>query len=223
MVYLNLDGAEVEPIREAAIQTLDVAQYGVITEVFPDGSSGDSQLSLELEAGSQGGAISVAGGIWNNLRSAAGLKPRAPHLAFLVGPVNQSALQHQELLHRARVLVAQGNHDYAVVAAQTALEVHVRGVLRDLSRSAMGSALADVIQPQSFSLRDRSSEKLLAGLIGKSPKQVPDVWQPYDEHVVRRNGVVHNGANVEKADAEASIAAVQKLIRWIDKAVAAAS
>ena len=223
MVYLDVDDAEVEPLREAAIQTLDVAQYGVITEVFPDGSSGHSQLSLELEADSQGGAISVANGTWNTLRSEAGLKPHPAHLAFLVGPINQSHLQHQELLHRARVLVAQGNHDYAVVAAQTALEVHVRGVLRDLSRSAMGSALADVVQPQSFSLRDRSSDKLLVGLIGKSPKQVPDVWQPYDEHVVRRNGVVHSGATVEKADAEASITAVQKLISWIDKAVAAAS
>ena len=166
MVYLNLDDTEVEQLREAAIQTLEPAQFGVITELFPDGSSGHSQLSLELEADSQGGAVSVANGTWSKLRSEAGLKPRPAHLGFLVGPINEPHLQHQGLLHRARVLVAQGNCDYAVVAAQTAFEVHVRGVLRDLSRSAMGDALADVVQPQNASLRDRSSEKLLTGLIG---------------------------------------------------------
>lgn len=64
--------------------------------------------------------------------------------------------------------------------------------------------------------------KLYVALSGDRVKEQV-FWQPYTEHATRRNGVVHRGKRVDKAGAEASLAAVEQLLahlRSVRKAAA---
>jgi len=105
-----------------------------------------------------------------------------------------------------------------IVAAQTAFEVYVRGLLRNLLRNAASGEVIDVVlsRSRSMTLRDPQGQRLLAALSGSRPAQQNKIWQRYVEHVKRRNGVVHEGAEFDQDAASESIRAVERLISWID-------
>jgi hypothetical protein len=217
-VNLALDDPEVEAIREAAIDLLSPERHGVVTEVFRDGSDGQSVLVLDVDAGSLGGAVNQATGTWTRLRSQAGLVPRPPSIGFVVGPIDEPATYHDELLAKARRLAMAGHFEYAVVAAQTAFEIYTRDLIRDLGLSVMPPAVAELVKPRSAGLRDKQSRALFGALIGRPISDSGQLWNQYNEHVLRRNGVVHEGATVDQAGADESIAVVRRLVRWIEKA-----
>jgi hypothetical protein len=146
-INLGLDDSEVERIRNAAVEQLDSSQHGVITEILPDGSAGPSSLSLNIEAGSVGGAISQATSTWTKLRARSGLVPKPPWIGFVVGPMDKPNVYYEELLAKARGLAMAGRFEYAVVAAQTAFETYIRNLLSDLMRSVMPHAVAEAAQP----------------------------------------------------------------------------
>lgn len=190
-VNLGFEDPEVEALRGAARETLSPERHGVITEIFSDGSAGQSVLDLDVDAGSLGGAVDRATGIWDRLRSHAGLAPKAPWIGFIVGPMDKPAAYHDELLAKARGLAIAGHFDYAVVAAQTAFEIYARGLIRDVGTSLMPAAVAEFVKPRSAGLRDKQSQGLFAALIGRPSSDSGQLWTEYNKHVLRRNGVVH--------------------------------
>jgi hypothetical protein len=82
----------------------------------------------------------------------------------------------------------------------------------------MPPAVAELVKPRSAGLRDKQSQALFAALIGRRISDSGQLWSEYNKHVVRRNGVVHDGASVDQAGADESIAVVRRLIQWIEKA-----
>jgi hypothetical protein len=217
-VNLALDDPEVEAMRDAAIDMMPPERHGVVTEVFPDGSDGRSVLVLDVDAGSLGGAVNQATGTWTRLRSQAGLTPKPPSIGFVVGPIDEPATYHEELLAKARGLAMSGHFEYAVVAAQTAFEIYARDLIRDVGLSVMPPAVAEFVKPRSAGLRDKQSQALFTALIGRPISDSGQLWTKYNEHVLRRNGVVHDGASVDQAGADESIAVVRRLIHWMEKA-----
>lgn len=217
-VNLGLDDTEIDALRGAAIETLSPERHGVVTEILSDGSSGQSVLALDVDAGSVGGAVNQATGIWNRLRSRAGLVPKPPWIGFVVGPMHAPAVYHEQLLAKARGLSIAGHFEYAVVAAQTAFEIYMRNLIHDVGASVMPAAVADVIKPRSAGLRDKQSQALFTALIGRPIAEAGELWTDYTKHALRRNGVVHDGASVDEAGADESINVVRRLIHWIEKA-----
>jgi hypothetical protein len=215
---LALRDEEAFAVSSAAANLVAPEDFGMVTEILGDGSDGGTQLALTVHAESIGGAIVATDRIWEQLRAAAGLIPSAAHLDFIVGPVDEAALRHDVILARARRL-AGSEPTYAVVAAQTAFEVYVEGLFRDLCRTRMSLAVADAVQPRSFALRDASSQRLFAAVIGEPVQAAGPLWTRYGEHAKRRNGIVHAGAEVTGSEADESIGSVTELIGWIDTAV----
>ncbi len=219
LAYIALESDEVIAISHAAAQSLPPERFGVVTEVLPDGADGAVQLSLDVEASSLDGAMALVDAEWGKLRVEATLARVAPSVDFVVGPVDEPAVLHQTLLARATALARTGQPTYAVVIAQTAFEIYTRGLLRDLSRALMPAGVADVVQPRDAALRGGAGAKLFEALVGKRVTEAGTLWADYDAHVKRRNGIVHEGAEVDEATGEASIQAIRDLIKWIEKAV----
>jgi hypothetical protein len=140
--YIALATSEVSALEEAAAHRLAPDAFAVITEQLDDGSDGAIQLALSVDAGSLSGAISAIDAEWARLRAAARLAPAVAKLDFVVGPVDASASLHDMQLLRARELLRTGHPDHATVAAQTAFEIYVKGLMLDLSRAAMPAEVA---------------------------------------------------------------------------------
>lgn len=219
--HLALADDEVSSVADAAAEEVPADRFGVITEVLEDGSDGAVVLSLDVEAGSLGGAINAALGQWRSLRSRGGLRPDTARLQFVVGPLDQPAVFHETIMLRARGLLASGQPSYAVVAAQAAFEVYVRGLFRDLTADALPPTIAALLQPRSMTLRDRAGADLFLALIGRRPTAAGVLWEAYQLHAQRRNGGVHEGAEVDEDAAHASLQAVVRLTEWIDSAASA--
>lgn len=210
---------EAPAVEEAASRRLSPDQFAVIIEQLEDGSDGATQLALSVDAGSLSGAVTAIDAEWARLRAAAGLAPAVAKLDFVVGPADASAPLHDMQLLRARELLRTGHPDHATVAAQTALEIYVRGLMLDLSRAVMPAEVARTIQPRRVSLRERGGREMLEALIGKRLTEAGDLWSDYDAHVRRRNGVVHDGARVDEKSAETSIRVVREFIHWLERVV----
>jgi hypothetical protein len=97
-------------------------------------------------------------------------------------------------LLRAHELLRTGHPDHAFVAAQTAFEIYVRGLLLDLSKATMPAKVAKAVQPRRTSPREAGGRAMLEALLGKRLTEAGELWTEYDAHVRRRNGVVHEGA-----------------------------
>lgn len=217
--HFSLTPDEVAHVSTLAAVHLTPEDFGLITEVLEDGSDGGTTLALTINADSLGGAINAALAEWTSLRSRGGLPREPSRLEFVVGPLESEILYHETLLLRAATLLSDDHAAYAVVAAQTAFEVYVRGVFSDLLKHAVANHLVAAVQPQSTALRDAAGARLFAALVGQKPTDAGEDWRLYDAHVQRRNRVVHHGAVVDSASSQESISAVRAMIRWIDTAV----
>jgi hypothetical protein len=218
--YLAIDDDDVAPIRSVASERLLAEEFGIVTELFPDGSEGATQLALDVEAESLGGAINAVAHTWNGLREHARLVRSPPKVDFVVGPIDRNVLLYHAVSQRARRLVAAGQPSYAVVAAQTAVEIFIKGALRDLMRHVMPPMVAESMAPRAPTLRGRSSAALFEALTGRRPAAAGAVWTDYDAHAKRRHGIVHDGLEISADEANESIKSVEALISWLDNAVA---
>jgi hypothetical protein len=122
------------------------------------------------------------------------------------------------LLAKARGLAIAGHFEYAVVAAQTAFEIYVRDLIRDVGLSVMPPAVAQLVKPRSAGLRDKQSQALFTALVRRPISDSGQLGTQYNEHFLRRSGVVHDGASVDQAGTDESIAVVRHLVHWIEKA-----
>lgn len=215
--YFAVDAAEIEPLWSAAGERLPPNRYAIGSgEEF--GEEGGPEFVLGVDAGSLSGAIRSAQRQWGMLRTEAGLPKvtgRRNQVEVVIGPLDAAAPLHDTLLLRARQLL-RDEPSYALVAAVSAFEVYVRGVVRDIARLKMPDEIAELFREKAPKwLR----EALLQGLIGKELKDAGEPWDAYQASLRSRNRIVHDGGQVDQGAAATALQAVQDLIDWIEDSV----
>jgi hypothetical protein len=125
---------------------------------------------------------------------------------------------HERLLDKARALFENDEHEYATVAAQTACEVAIGQSMRRLmptSPASLRKALEGLINKQ-FSLSQERVADLWSALAGEEIRQA-EFWTRYRQHVVRRNGVVHEGSSVAEGEAEDSLRVAMEVCDYVTR------
>jgi hypothetical protein len=126
--------------------------------------------------------------------------------------------RHFELERLAHQLAATGQHDLAVVVAQTACEVFTElAVSRLLERNRLGGLgriLSDSVRVWSLA-DDRGGQRIFNELTGSQIQQQNEWWRAYKEHLGRRHRVIHGGARVSSDEAHASLAATESSLGYV--------
>ena len=125
-------------------------------------------------------------------------------------PKPPSIVRSVKLEREAIRLLAAGEHEVAVLLAQTLLELRVEFEMVDyvntIDAGAFGAAALDGLP--NYNLTGRTL-KLLEAMAGVRLEGVyPDEMKALRDHIVRRNRIAHRGAEVTAAEARASIDAV---------------
>ncbi len=218
-VYYAVAEAHVPAVRDAVIDVLEPGRHAIITELFEGSEEGATQLALTVDAGSLSGAISVSQGQWATVQAVAGVPKSAAHLDFVVGPMDEPAPFHEQLLLRARQLLRSGESTYALVAAVSAYEVYERHAVRDIAARDMPSELAESVWALYKRANRTQQERFLQNLLGKRLEEAGQPWTEYKASVRSRQGIVHEGAAVDDATATTALSAIRSLISWIESAV----
>ena len=150
-------------------------------------------------------------------------KPQREPVEFSVasGGAGGAALDWQEryevLLDTAKAL-CERHPEAAIFMAQAAGEVCTELVLTSALRARVSDqAVADFIaeQPRNYSLGDGRVKELYELLFGDKITASGQLWQDFKAHVERRNKIVHRGKSATRQEADASIAAVEGVIRHL--------
>lgn len=226
MVYLAVPEGDVDAVREAAAEVMDPYKYGIVTELLEGAQEGATQLALTVVAGSVSGALSVAGGEWARVRAVAGVPkavagvPKAAaHVDFLIGPVDQPAPFHQQLLLPAAQLVPKGEPSYALVTAVSAFKVYERQAIRDMATRDMPGELVESLCALYKRVNRTQQQRFLEDLLGKKLQDAGKAWIDYKAALRSRQAIVHEGGVVGDATATEALTAVRNLIGWVERAV----
>jgi HEPN domain-containing protein len=212
-VYVGLDPGEVAELYEQARKELDPASFAFIQ----DEDDPYDELSLKVEARTAEIAVGNATEIYTRLREHAGLPFRAPQSLFAVPTGSLLAPpRHFEFYELAEKLFHQGEHRFAVVAAQTACELYLEVAVTELLKARLeapfDALIADLLG--TFSMRDQRGPKVWEALTGERIQQAP-CWANYERHVKRRNDIVHSGEEPTQEEALASIGAMAALFQYV--------
>ncbi len=194
----------------------------LVTKDPPDGFA---ELQFEVVAETDDGALRRGLEEYRDLRLDAGLPPHDPPYSSLQPPWpgRQPQLRDQARLERAQDLLDRGEWDLAVVVAQTAVEVLIAQVISDRLR-AIGDHLEENQLPRlrtnltrnikTYSLNDDPTRQLWDDLMQDMITNV-DAWGGYKDHVKRRHGIVHQGVEVSRLQAAASLEAARAMIEHV--------
>jgi HEPN domain-containing protein len=213
------------PISPEAREAFEQAagDDGPIGGVIEDESTGELQVYFELSPGDPGRAFREARGVYRQTVESAGLPmPDALEMSMSgFETLIDERVRALARLSRAVGLVRDGEHDLAVVVAQTACEVLIREVLTTLVEVRVDDR---ELQPwllervRYFSLNDDQTRDLWSRLAG-SRIQEQAFWPEYKAHVDRRHRVVHRGDTVTPEDADASLRAAGSLLAYVEAAL----
>jgi hypothetical protein len=170
-----------------------------------------ASLKLEIKAAT---AVDAKRGAEHLLllgRRAAGLPPEVLTVAWVTPLKDDDASSIRFLEKAERHMDDEDEADMSVVAAQIHLEIQVRTLIEQAAEQD-GPEWIDVLMTMRGlgNLNNRRVQALLRALLGIDITEAPE-WQEYKAHNVRRNAIVHEGQNVEPAEAEASVAVVRAL------------
>jgi hypothetical protein len=129
---------------------------------------------------------------------------------------------HVRLLAEARGLIGGEEYQLAVVLAQVACELRAEQAFGACyERKAIGE-LAKPIRRliPAYDLTNDRVRPLYEALTGDRLAAAP-FWEELLAHAERRDDVVHRGRPVTRAEAEASVAVAERLIRHLDGVLAA--
>jgi hypothetical protein len=226
LMYLGILESEGSAI-EAAADEVRGDDPRISSVVLSEPSKGSAELLLEIPADSQEDAIDQAKIVYADLRKRAGLQPAEPLYGFL-GPTGQfpsipvvSPPRHVELERRAQQLLEQGSYEYAVVAAQTACEVMAFEAITELLKAEgeatpLHFAKRWFSANRTFALKEDKQRDLWNVLAGDEIQKAP-WWSAYQEHLVRRHGIIHRGTVPTKSEAEHSIQAASDFRAHVDQ------
>ena len=178
---------------------------------IPDGYP---TLELELDVDDLDEARDAAERLYAEMRSEAQLPPAEPRIVGVFF-VHGEWPRAEEFIDEVFDMLDQRRYEWAVVAAQAACEVEIRHLIEaTLPDDAHPLAALAVKLPRSFSLMDPAGRGVFGAAFGRSPTEA-DCWQAYQEHVARRNNVVHRGSKVSEADARASLDAMHAMLEFV--------
>jgi hypothetical protein len=126
-----------------------------------------------------------------------------------------------DLLFVASELSEEGRDDYAVIAAQTAVEVSLESNLVQMlawhSPGPLSEVVAERLLRRPWNLADDRLVAVWDGLTGDEVRQ-QDWWESYAAHLKRRHAVVHAGRTVSKEEADESLKAAFSAVQYINDA-----
>jgi hypothetical protein len=199
--------------RTLTQQRRDTGNIGPVMSL--EASDGLFDLTLEVDAVGDEQALQRALSAYAELRTAAGLAPGEPGYASVYPPWQPERQPHHELLQRAQALREADEASLAVVLAQAAFEALIRQTVEDRLLARGIGGLRAHLHNYRAALQENQSRKLWFELtrddIGRHRG-----WGSYLEHVRRRNGLVHEGVEIDQAGASESIAAVLVLIEHVE-------
>jgi hypothetical protein len=122
----------------------------------------------------------------------------------------------ETLLAKAQELIAKGDFSIAVVVAHMACEISAE---RAMSRAFVEKGLGYLEEPvlaflSGYNLATDRIRKFYNAITGK-PIQDQAFWPDFKASAKRRNGAVHKGTTVTKAEAETSYRAASDLIAYL--------
>jgi hypothetical protein len=141
--------------------------------------------------------------------------------AFGTGTFGGGVPLQDALLGAARRLFDSGEYAAAVVAAQTASEVLMAGVLNEMGSGRIEQTLWDQVSEfvSSYNLWKKNTRLrgLYEALSGDADLGHQPFWKDgsLTRHVQRRHAIVHRGALATRKEAEDSIAVVEALIAHV--------
>jgi hypothetical protein len=180
-----------------------------------------ASLKLEIAAATAGDAKTAAENLLFLGRQASGLPAEVPTVAW-VTPLKSDDASSVRFLEKAEQhMDDEDEADIAVVAAQIHLEVQVRTLIEQAAEQDGPEWIEVLMNRRGLgNLNSRQVKDLLRALLGIDIAGVPE-WQEYKAHNLRRNAIVHEGQNVEPAEAKASVNVVRALcIRMANAALA---
>lgn len=197
--------------------------------MFPDGvrslhfgtpSNEDEEIAsigFELRARSAETAEERAQNLAFQARRAAKL-PTAPLPVAWVLPLRETDESSARFLDEARDLVAGEQHEMAVIAVHVHLEMQVKTML-EMAAEEAGPSWAKVLMATRGigNLGNRQTRVMVTELLGIEIGAV-DEWSEFNQHLARRNAIVHDGQAVEEREAKESIAVVEALVRHLAEA-----
>lgn len=178
---------------------------------------GNPSLGIYVEALDDDEAQAKAEELYAQMRTEGGLPPAGPRVTGLFWGTDKHPLWRQHF-DEAQDLLDQQRHEMAVVTAQVACEIEIRAAVVEVANAPAGSLAQIAIKsPRSYSLIDQRAQAIFKALLGQDPKQQP-FWRDYQDHVARRNNVLHAGARVTREDARSSILAAEEMVAWVQSA-----
>jgi hypothetical protein len=137
---------------------------------------------------------------------------------LLLTPASHNLLAH------ARTLAAKGEHQFAVVFAHAACELHTEGELIRLLAPRADRVLADLVLPEerdTKSLATNAVARVYVTLTGDNPAKA-DWWESWQKSRKDRHAVAHKGAQMTREQADAAIDVAEKYIKHVTEKVEAA-
>jgi hypothetical protein len=169
-----------------------------------------ASLKLELQASSAAAAQQRAENLLIQARRAAGLQDEVPSIVWIT-PLTDDDASSARFLEKAESLLAEGERDLAVVAAQIHLEVQVRTLLSHAAERTGPDWAGVLMEARGLgNLNNKQTQALIKALLGVNVKQMPE-WEAYTRHNVLRNAIVHEGQDAEEEEARSSVATVRAL------------
>lgn len=124
----------------------------------------------------------------------------------------------QTLLSAARSLIDSGQFSIAVVVLHMACEIATERTLSEAFVKRGIQYLEESVEDllNGYNLSNDRLRKLYTALTGDTVEKQP-FWLKFKDSARRRNGIVHEGKTVGKAEAEESFKAVSDLIAYLKK------
>ncbi len=187
--------------------------------------TGELEVYFELPPGNIDRVFNEARGLYARVAEAAGLTVPEPLEMTLSGfeALMVQASRDRQLLDRAQELEDRGEHELAVILAQTACEVLVADALRSLLHAHVSDELRPwlLARVKSFALIDDATRELWNRITG-SVIQDQAFWAPYKAHVKRRHRIVHDGDRVDSDGAQSSLEAAAAMFDYVERAIGSA-
>ncbi len=213
----TVDAGPISGVMQAAMGE-GVRSIQIHEPPLQEGDDEPDAFTLELEAATAEDARQVAREKLADLRARAEL-PSLDSAVLWVARLSDEPASSLRFLAKSEDLVRDEEYALAVVAAQIHLEVQVRILVESVAEVSASPVLEAVIARQSrWAPHERWLQPILEALFEIRFADCPS-WGAYkDHHITRRNHVVHEGQEVDRAAAVASIEVVSAVWLWLNEA-----
>jgi HEPN domain-containing protein len=178
---------------------------------------GTPTLELYVDAADLGEAQQKAEAIYAKMRKEGGLSPQPkPRVVGLLDVTGKDPLWLQHFDEAADMLEQQ-RYELAIITAQIACETEIKAAIEEAADVPEGSLARMAIEvPRSYSLLDARAQKVFKALLDQTPSD-QEFWSEYQDHVRRRNNIVHRGYRVTRPEAAASVNVAEEMVDWVQR------